>query len=41
MGAARAAGSHAAAAAWGHLYDPAVPADSVLASPADALSLLR
>jgi phosphoglycolate phosphatase len=41
MGAARAAGSHAAAAAWGHLYDPAVPADSVLDSPADALSLLR
>jgi len=38
--AARAAGSHAAAAAWGHLYDPAEPADSVLASPADALALL-
>jgi HAD superfamily hydrolase (TIGR01509 family) len=38
--AARAAGSHAAAAAWGHLYDPAEPADSVLARPADALALL-
>jgi phosphoglycolate phosphatase len=38
--AARAAGSHAAAAAWGHLYDPAEPADSVLAAPADALRLL-
>jgi HAD superfamily hydrolase (TIGR01509 family) len=38
--AARAAGSHAAAAAWGHLYDPAEPADSVLAAPAEALRLL-
>jgi HAD superfamily hydrolase (TIGR01509 family) len=38
--AARAAGSHAAVAAWGHLYDPAEPADSVLARPADALALL-
>lgn len=38
--AARAAGSHAAAAAWGHMYDPAEPADSVLARPADALALL-
>jgi len=38
--AARAAGSHAAAAAWGHLYDPAEPADSVLAAPAEALALL-
>jgi len=40
MGAARAAGSHAAAAAWGHLYDPAEPADSVLATPREALALL-
>ena len=38
--AARAAGSHAAAAAWGHMFDPAEPADSVLARPADALALL-
>ena len=38
--AARAAGSHATAAAWGHLYDPAEPADSVLAAPAEALALL-
>jgi phosphoglycolate phosphatase len=41
MGAARAAGSHAAAAAWGHLYDPATPADSVLAEPGEALALLN
>jgi HAD superfamily hydrolase (TIGR01509 family) len=40
MGAARAAGSHAAAAAWGHMYDAAIPADSVLAEPGQALSLL-
>jgi HAD superfamily hydrolase (TIGR01509 family) len=38
--AARAAGSHAAAAAWGHLYDPAEPADSVLTRPGEALALL-
>jgi HAD superfamily hydrolase (TIGR01509 family) len=38
--AARAAGCHAAAAAWGHMYDPAEPADSVLAAPPDALDLL-
>ncbi len=38
--AARAAGSHAAAAAWGHMYDPAEAADSVLARPGDALALL-
>jgi HAD superfamily hydrolase (TIGR01509 family) len=38
--AARAAGSHAAAAAWGHMYDPAEPADSVLTRPAEALALL-
>lgn len=40
LGAARAAGSHAAAAAWGHLYDPAEPADSVLEQPGEALTLL-
>ena len=39
--AARAAGSHAALAAWGHMYDPAEPADSVLARPGDALALLE
>jgi HAD superfamily hydrolase (TIGR01509 family) len=38
--AARAAGSRAVAAAWGHLYDPAEPADVVLAAPAEALALL-
>lgn len=38
--AARAAGSHAAAAAWGHQYDPAEPADSVLARPEESLALL-
>jgi phosphoglycolate phosphatase len=38
--AARAAGSHAAAAAWGHMYDPGEPADSVLARPGEALALL-
>jgi HAD superfamily hydrolase (TIGR01509 family) len=41
MGAARAAGSHAAAAAWGHMYDAAVASDSVLAVPGQALSLLE
>jgi HAD superfamily hydrolase (TIGR01509 family) len=41
MGAARAAGSYAAAAAWGHLYDPGIGADSVLAEPAQALALLQ
>jgi HAD superfamily hydrolase (TIGR01509 family) len=40
IGAARAAGSHGAAAAWGHMYDAAVAADSVLAVPGQALSLL-
>jgi HAD superfamily hydrolase (TIGR01509 family) len=40
IGAARAAGSHGAAAAWGHMYDAAVAADSVLAVPGDVLSLL-
>jgi HAD superfamily hydrolase (TIGR01509 family) len=40
MGAARAAGSHGAVAAWGHMYDPAVAADSVLTEPGQVLSLL-
>jgi phosphoglycolate phosphatase len=38
--AARAAGSHAAAASWGHMYDATEPADSVLDSPVQALALL-
>jgi phosphoglycolate phosphatase len=41
MGAARAAGSHSAAAAWGHMFDPAYPCDSVVNSPADVLLLLE
>jgi HAD superfamily hydrolase (TIGR01509 family) len=40
MGAARAAGSHGAAAAWGHMYDPAEPADTILLAPGQALTLL-
>ncbi len=40
IGAARAAGSHGAAAAWGHMYDAAAAADSVLAVPGQALALL-
>ncbi len=40
MGAARAAGSHGAAAAWGHMYDPAEPADTILLTPGQALALL-
>ena len=40
MGAARAAGSLSAAAAWGHQYDAAVASDITLAAPADALALL-
>jgi HAD superfamily hydrolase (TIGR01509 family) len=40
MLAARAAGSYGAAASWGHMYDPAEPADSVLATPGQALDLL-
>ena len=39
--AARAVGAVAAAAAWGHQYDPAEPADVTLAEPAGALALLR
>jgi HAD superfamily hydrolase (TIGR01509 family) len=38
--AARAAGGLAAAAAWGHQYDPAEPADVTLAAPGAALELL-
>jgi HAD superfamily hydrolase (TIGR01509 family) len=38
--AARAVGGLAAAAAWGHQYDPAEPADVTLATPSAALDLL-
>ncbi|KOG91671.1 HAD family hydrolase, partial [Streptomyces varsoviensis] len=38
--AAKAAGSHSASAAWGHMYDPAEPADSILHTPDDVLELL-
>jgi HAD superfamily hydrolase (TIGR01509 family) len=38
--AARAVGGVAAAAAWGHQYDPAEPADVRLTAPAAALDLL-
>lgn len=38
--AATAAGSHSAAAAWGHMYDQAERADAVLAGPLQALDLL-
>ncbi len=38
--AARAVGGLAAAAAWGHQYDPAEPADVTLAAPRAALDLL-
>ena len=38
--AAGAVGSLSAAAAWGHQYDAAVPADVTLATPGDALALL-
>ncbi len=37
--AAHAAGCHAAAAAWGHQYEPAEPADYTLAAPGDVLGL--
>lgn len=40
MRAARAAGGMSAAAAWGHQYDAAVPADVTLPTPGDALALL-
>lgn len=38
--AARAAGAVAAAASWGHLFEPDEPADHVLSEPADVLRLL-
>jgi HAD superfamily hydrolase (TIGR01509 family) len=38
--AARAAGCHGAAAAWGHQYQRAEPADYTLAAPGDVLVLL-
>ncbi|WP_405659938.1 HAD family hydrolase [Streptomyces sp. NBC_01166] len=38
--AARAAGGHSAAAGWGHMYDAAEPANSILAHPQEALDLL-
>ncbi|NEA41261.1 HAD-IA family hydrolase [Streptomyces sp. SID11385] len=38
--AARAAGSHSAAAGWGHMYDATEPAHSVLDRPQQALDLL-
>ena len=41
MRAARAVGALAAAAAWGHQYDLAEPADVTLAAPGAALDLLR
>jgi HAD superfamily hydrolase (TIGR01509 family) len=41
MRAARAVGGLAAAAAWGHQYDPGEPADVTLGAPGDALDLLR
>jgi HAD superfamily hydrolase (TIGR01509 family) len=41
MGAARAAGCHSAAAAWGHMFDAGQPCDSVVNTPADALLLLE
>lgn len=40
LGAARASGAMAVAAAWGHLFDPAEPSDLVLDRPEDALQLL-
>jgi HAD superfamily hydrolase (TIGR01509 family) len=39
--AARAAASLSVAAAWGHQYDPAEPADVTLSDPGAALDLLR
>ncbi|MGW0226581.1 HAD family hydrolase [Streptomyces tendae] len=38
--AASAAGSHSAAAGWGHMYDATEPADAVLTHPQQALDLL-
>jgi phosphoglycolate phosphatase len=39
--AAKAAGSVSASAAWGHLYDPAEPADVTLSAPEQALALFK
>jgi phosphoglycolate phosphatase len=38
---AAAAGSHRAAASWGHMYDGSEPADSILARPEQALDLFE
>ncbi|GAA1610793.1 HAD family hydrolase [Actinoplanes couchii] len=38
--AARSAGSVSVSAAWGHLYDPAEPADVTLSTPGEALALV-
>jgi HAD superfamily hydrolase (TIGR01509 family) len=38
--AAKSAGAHSVAAAWGHLYDSSQPADTTLARPEDALALV-
>ncbi|MEV0279782.1 HAD family hydrolase [Streptomyces sp. NPDC050610] len=38
--AAKAAGSHSASAAWGHMYDAAEPADTTLHTPDQVLELL-
>lgn len=38
---AAAAGSHRAAASWGHMYDGSEPADSILARPGQALDLFE
>ncbi|MEV1147184.1 HAD-IA family hydrolase [Micromonospora sp. NPDC049799] len=40
LGAARGAGALSVAAGWGHMYDPAAPADLTVAEPGDLLSLL-
>jgi HAD superfamily hydrolase (TIGR01509 family) len=38
--AARAAGARRVAVAWGHLYDPTIPADATLGVPGEARALL-
>ncbi|AEV85183.1 hydrolase [Actinoplanes sp. SE50] len=40
LGSATAAGSRSAAAAWGHMHDPAAPADHTLAAPGDLLPII-
>ena len=40
LAAARGAGSLAVAAAWGHQYDPAAPADHAIGTPDEVLGLL-